>query len=439
MMLNSRSNQSGVSLVIFAIFALILLMFAGLLIGIDGYYGSIQHLDAAGETGALASAQDLCQVKYNATSTFSIARDQAVNDVAHLLDATMYPVTASTTQTTNPSDCSDQTVLAAYTCPPLTPGAPGTIVYCLDFPADTTVLATWNSSIVKLHLLWVVQQPFSGIIGPTTLLVKSDQSAHLRIPLPPSPSPSPSSSGTFTYDHTVLHDGPAPTAYWKFNETSGATAADSSGNSNTLTWVGPRASSPTSPIAGQAHGFSFAGSSYLQTTARIDPAPGTVEYWARFTATPGANVTATYATNGNSVGNRAWFKSGFSACGVNYDDNYNPNQFVGTATCSTPPPDHLNNGSWHLFDLVCTSAGDEQIYQDAQLLLTNTAGCSTAGGWNASEWFDVGATHANAANGGGVSARLTGQLSNLAVYPSALSGTQIADRYSCATIGVGCV
>lgn len=55
-------------------------------------------------------------------------------------------------------------------------------------------------------------------------------------------------SGVKSYDQTVLADGAV--AYWKLDETSGPTAADSSGNGNDLTYNGTPAFAQPGPATG---------------------------------------------------------------------------------------------------------------------------------------------------------------------------------------------
>jgi Flp pilus assembly protein TadG len=357
------SSQSGVSLVLFAFFALILLMFAGLLIGLDGYYSAIQRLDAAGESGALASAQDLCASKFSA-NLYSVDRFQAINDVANLLNKNMAPNTAYSTQTA-PADCaSDSTTTTAFVCPTLTPGNPGTVSYCLDFPADSSTSGASGS--VTLHMLWVVQQPFAGIVGPATLNVTSAQTAIVRINNPPA-GPTQQS-----YVNTILADDPH--AYWQLNEsacstvTPAVTAADSSTHNNPATYLNVSPNSLNCGVSGPLTSSLNTGNTALDETfghgdgSRIhsdfthaDPLSGdqsrSVEMWFKYSSIAGNNVLFEGGTSIQRV-NQLASSGDVSAAGILVEFSSGATTGVTADEVFVPTDLAIDTNNWHLLDVT---------------------------------------------------------------------------------------
>ena len=459
----ARSRQSGISLVLFAFIALVLLLFAGLLIGIDSYYSAIQRLDGAAESGALSAAQDICDAKYSAIPrVYSIDRFHAVQDVADILGQNMTPSIAYGGQAVKgEGDCSGQHVLAASTCPTLSPGPTGAVIYCLDFPADTTDANVAHSSQVTLHLLWVVQQPFAGIVGPSTLSVTSAMGALIRISSPPA-------HGTAeTYTAAVTAD--TPDAWWQLQENpcnNGAAAADSSTHSNPATYHNVSNSSlycgQASLLPGSASSagdnavdesaspsLSYISSSFIHANPLTADHARSVELWLKDSAISGHNIlfeggtlAASEAFQVSVQYNHQLASSGdVSDSGILVEFSQ-PGTNVGAGEVFVPTA-AATDGLPHMLD-VTLSGANVVVYID---------GIAQANGFiNAPNQYISNAdiscggricTVPLAPNtvtggggiqfGGGDGYGFTGQIEQVSVYGVALSPQQVAVHYAAAT------
>ena len=99
-----------------------------------------------------------------------------------------------------------------------------------------------------------------------------------------------SPGGTLTYSQQVLAD--SPRAYWRLGEASGTSAADSSGNNRTGTYLNTPTLSQTGALAGDANtAVAFNGTDeYVNVpyNAALNPAAFTVEAWANVTGGQGS-------------------------------------------------------------------------------------------------------------------------------------------------------
>ena len=235
-----------------------------------------------------------------------------------------------------------------------------------------------------------------------------------------------------SYASVVLAD--SPTSYWKFNETSGSTANDYSGNSNTGTYYTP------------STGFTFGQPSLIgnSDTSVFFPGTGT---------TSGATVYTNYQVNTpNTFTLEAWFNTTTTTGGKilgmgNYQNGIsngydrhvymtnsgglifgvNPSPVV-TITASGP----YNDGTNH--HVVATlSPNGMFLYVDGALISSNasiTSGQSLLGYWrvggdNIQNWPNPPTNYF-----------FSGNLEHVAIYPTALSLARVqahyqAARYSC--------
>jgi hypothetical protein len=128
--------------------------------------------------------------------------------------------------------------------------------------------------------------------------------------------------------------------YWNFDETSGTTAADSSGNSNTMNYTGGPTQSPTVPtlMFANPRSLSFNGtSSYVSIAALNGLAPGNTAH----TTAAWINVTALPA-------NRAWILLlGNEGAGAEHwlIDSNGVTQFGVWGGTQVAPA--LGTGAWH--------------------------------------------------------------------------------------------
>lgn len=218
-----------------------------------------------------------------------------------------------------------------------------------------------------------------------------------------------------TYSAEVLAD--SPLVYLRLGESSGTTAADSSGNSRNGTYVG----SPTLGVAGAISGdantaVTFDGSTQAVTvpstglpTTDVDQ---TIECWVKFTSTTtglfvaGRDVSS--STRGVCI--RTGTVAGTLMCG----------NTVGTSPQSTGT---YNDGNWHhVVGLRHQSAGTFELYVDNVSVASGTESNSTLG---ASGFF--------VAERGNGTLRFPGTIDEAAYYGTALSSTRIAAHYAAGT------
>jgi hypothetical protein len=228
-----------------------------------------------------------------------------------------------------------------------------------------------------------------------------------------------------SYSSTILAD--SPIVYWQLNETSGTTATDSSGHSNTGTYVGT-----------YTHNVSAAGASLLSNGVTLDGSTGyinvptitqintgglfSVEVWINGKNVGGSTngrILATDHTDINAKGfqlvsgssnNDIWFDIGVSGSPAVYSPSYlQLNNF-------------WNNNGWN--HLVATYNGSYiSLYINA-ILVSQTAATGTivTPGYN----LNIGRNPAYTGDYYG------GTISNVAIYNSALNSTQITNHYNAA-------
>jgi hypothetical protein len=148
------------------------------------------------------------------------------------------------------------------------------------------------------------------------------------------------------YQDEVLADNPV--AYYRFEETSGATANDASGNSNNGTYVnGVLLGQPSAPALGKAARFD--GIDDYVSTSRTISTDFTLELWINTTA---SSLTGTNAYEGNGL---LWSDVGGAA-----DDfamamlNNGLSFFTGNPDVTVTSAVAINDGRWH--HLVATRA-----------------------------------------------------------------------------------
>jgi RHS repeat-associated protein len=228
-----------------------------------------------------------------------------------------------------------------------------------------------------------------------------------------------------SYRAAVLGDGPA--ASWELDETSGSTAADSSGTSRTATYSGTYTHATSTAPIGSDNARSFGSTNASSTSVNGSIAAtalnttggtfNTVELWMNWDGTTTgesvfnfASTTAAYALyiNSASIG----FVSGNG-------------EMYGTSNSG------LANG-WHLID----AEFDNGSTNLSKLYIDGVAQTLTLAGANASP--SVNASGGNVATKvGGWAAdtghTFTGQLDEVSVFKGGLSVTQVAAHWNAAT------
>lgn len=230
---------------------------------------------------------------------------------------------------------------------------------------------------------------------------------------------SPAASGVTIGTLGSEENGPAPTAYWKFDEGTGTTANDSSSNGNT----GTLQSSPTwqtdnQCITGKC--LLFSGSNYVSVpnNPTMNPTTAyTIESWIKLTSIASS-------TNYNILAKQIWgsklgyrlFIAGFgcSNCiGTSAGDGTNQTEATSTEQLT-------DIGKWHHVVGVFSS-GTLYIYLDGKLIKTSATAVTTIS--NTSAAAAIGRHSSSGENFPGV-------IDDLKFYKYARSASQIQADYN---------
>jgi len=224
-------------------------------------------------------------------------------------------------------------------------------------------------------------------------------------------------TGATAYDMLLLSYG-RPTGWWKLADTVGsATAADSSGNGYTGTVNGGVTFGETGPIVGTPADTAalFDGSSgYIETTTSVPmdlvTGPLTFIAWVKLHSYPAAEglIVGNYANVGVSVNSSGQLQAWLDGI-------------------ATPTSTVMSTGSWHFISLVYTGAGSttRTLYLDGVAIDSETD--STA--IDATADLSIGAQEGFS----GYSTYFPGDIAEVALFPSALTATQIAELYAART------
>jgi hypothetical protein len=237
-----------------------------------------------------------------------------------------------------------------------------------------------------------------------------------------------SANPALSYQQSVLND--SPSFLWPLND-SGGTAADASGNGFNGIYEPGTTQGVAGPFSG-SQGTSFDGQSGLVTSANQVAGPNnfTIEGWFKTTTNQGGKLIG--------FGNNQTGSSG------NYDRHVymmNDGQLVfglwNNATETIESPDVYNDGQWHYIVATLDPTAGMTLYIDGQLVGTNAntvaqpysgywrLGGDNLNGWNLDPW---GASSNGVTEP--VSYYFNGSMADFAVYPYALSATQIAAHYA---------
>lgn len=220
------------------------------------------------------------------------------------------------------------------------------------------------------------------------------------------------------YADVVLADSPA--AFWRLEETSGSTIADSSGNGRTLTATSATLTGSTG-LTDLGSGATLDGSS-SHLSADITPIPGTasvwsVEFWTT-TTTGGGSTTAIVAEANGGSSTSHWYvgtSGGFVTAAFRVSATLN--QVTGTVVINDNAPHHVVvtfNGT----------TGAVSIYVDGALDTTGTS----ATGTYAPTRFSIGRLPRSSITG-----YYAGTVDEVALYESTLSPARILAHYESGT------
>ncbi len=236
-----------------------------------------------------------------------------------------------------------------------------------------------------------------------------------------------------------------PAGYWKFDDGSGTSASDSSGNNDAGTITG--AAWTTGKVNGA---LSFSGTTnYVSmgtpTALKFGTGSFTVMSWFKTTGTVMGRMVSmgvsSYSTGFDlGVNTSGTCSTGCVGAELGGGSKANTVSFGTTATT-------FNNGNWHQAAMVIDQvANTAQLYVDgvvqALSIQTGTCGtvagnsvniaaCNSASATNSTDPFTVG----NYRSAGGTTAYpFTGSLDEVRVYGSALSSAQIQSQYGIDTM-----
>ncbi len=309
----------------------------------------------------------------------------------------------------------------------------GTITYRIYRDSGTSPIAkitdvSWPWAIPVLHYRDAGLTPGSS---HTYWVAATDGAKGSQKSATSAPVTVSSASPSLTYEQTVLAGHPS--FLWQLNETSGTTAADATG-----------------------HGFTGV---YEPGTSQGQPGPANVsDYAAGFDGKTGLVTAASPVTGPQAFSIEGWFKTTTNTGGMligfgnkqtgsstSYDRHIymmNDGQLVfgvynsGLYTIETP--DAYNDGQWHYVAATLGPSG-MALYVDGQLTGTNAnhaaqsytgywrVGGDNLNGWNLDYWHSnsQGTTEPN-------DYYFTGTIADVAVYPYALSASQVAAHYASA-------
>lgn len=180
----------------------------------------------------------------------------------------------------------------------------------------------------------------------------------------------------------LTNDQPSLTGWWKFNESAGTVAADSSANARNAAISGPLSWTPSGKIDG---GFNFQGGTYASASSAVNTSAGfTVSAWVKlnnlngyqtFVSQDGANVSGFFLQYSQAFGN----KFAFSRLGAD-----STSAAVSRAYSTTTPA----VGEWyHLTGVYDGAANQLRLYVNGQL----EGAQAYAGGWSATGPTVIGA------------------------------------------------
>jgi Concanavalin A-like lectin/glucanases superfamily len=225
-----------------------------------------------------------------------------------------------------------------------------------------------------------------------------------------------------SYESVCLADSPA--FLWPLNETSGTTAADATGNGHTGTYTGGYTlNSAAGPISGGGNAVLLNGSSgYIASSYNPSLSAVSLECWVNFNGLSQGGNNSRFIAN-DHVNND---NNGFD-CNQENDEggvivvsfgNGTSHQQIAT---STVPP----STGWFYF--VTTWDGTTiNIYENASNIGSHAfSGSLTSGSANVAAGY-------NPAYSGDY---LHGLMAWVAVYPSALTSTQVTNHYNAAAGG----
>ncbi len=207
-----------------------------------------------------------------------------------------------------------------------------------------------------------------------------------------------------------------PMAFWPLNETSGTTAYDIVGGNNG-TYVGNctlAQAGPTNSFFGStSRSVLFDGAS-----AYVDIPEGPFNITGPITTVAWVNVS-TVPNFAGIIGH------GDTSWRMSVDTSGQPGANDGSVQADATSPTAINNGSWHMvaysYNGAVNQANNGSLYLDGTLVANNTITTAPVGD-NFDVWIGGSPDY-------GTARLLNGKIANVAVYPQAITPTQVQDLY----------
>ncbi|HEV2886147.1 MAG TPA: LamG domain-containing protein, partial [Jatrophihabitans sp.] len=238
-------------------------------------------------------------------------------------------------------------------------------------------------------------------------------------------TPPPAAGPTDSYGKAVYNDAPA--TYWRLDETTGSTAADSSDNASTGTYVGGVVQGAGGALGSTGRAATFDGSSgnVALNSQRGGPSAYSTELWFSSSTTSGGKLigfgNAQTGLSGNYDKQVYLTNDGRLVFGV-YNNGFD----------TVYSPAGLADGQWHQ---VVASQGPTgmRLYVDNHLVGSNAASANQA----YSGYWRVGGDNLNAWPDQPSSAYFAGTIDEVAIYDSVLSAAQVDAHYTASGRGGG--
>ena len=268
-------------------------------------------------------------------------------------------------------------------------------------PVPSSILTpTWNNQTSTVSPMARVtyshyDQPWTGL----------PQYSEVEAPSTSGPNPA-------GYSSTVL--GYSPLAYWKLDESSGTTAADSSGNGLSSTYTGVTLGSGGPMPPSTSAGFDGTDDYVDRAVVTTQTTNITLEGWAYWDGTHNAFVV--YNGNSASDGYGIVISNGAGGDGNQIHIQEGGNTYSAIGSAGTMPVDQ-----WTFLAATRSSAGVWTVYVNGVATATGTGvapNTPTSGGTSIGAKYD------------GTLRLFGGRIAQVAIFNTALTATQIQAEYN---------
>ncbi len=240
----------------------------------------------------------------------------------------------------------------------------------------------------------------------------------------PAKNPTSSLSASTAFSCLAPTVSDSPYLFYGFNEGSGSTAPDASGNGRTGTLVGGTSWLTGSCAGDDSPALTLSTNGYVSTPTRVSAAPTTMsmELWIRTSTTSGGVLMdfGSSQTGSSSATDRVLYltDAGKVAFGVYAS-------VIGAEVATSPKA--YNDGQWH--QVVATLSGTSMsLYVDGARVTQKTT--ATSGRANAGYWRVGQDAIASSWTGAPSSTSFEGTVDDAAVYTTALSSTRVSAHYT---------